>query len=295
MNIKTKDDILLYQKKRQLEINNKYFELDRVAKNKINSIIKCELKKYTPKHRKVVKEYYNIKEFITSRILDKNNKFTSERNNYIYFLKNNFIKEYGYIYYITNFLPQSTTLTVRLIYILEDLYEIKVCDFCNKEIINTRMNCSINCKKRRGNDKTETIRKNKVTPDTNKSIYQRACRKKSEEVYKANKALINPKNLKRGRNGTKGTVQLDHIISIEFGYLYNIPVEVISDVSNLQIISWEENSSKNKYIPRDIKIKLDEYLLEEFNEKSEGKNLTHVIRKLLEEFNKNKNLRKKIL
>jgi len=296
MNIKTKEDIAVYQRKRQLEINKNYHELSRSEKNSINSMIKVELKLYKPEKIKNIK-YYNkdIKQFIKKILLTKKSTFTADRNNYIYFLKNDFVVEYHYIHNITDFLPSNVNLTVRLIYILEDIKETKKCDFCGKEIINVRMNCSKFCKKRRGNDKENTIRKNKVIPDTNKSLYQKQCRKLTEETYKNNIKIINPLNKKRGRSGVNGAYQLDHIISIEFGWLYNIPPEVIADISNLQLISWEENSKKNKYLPKNIKLTLDELLLEEVSEKSNGASITSIVRKLLEEFNKNKNLRKKIL
>ena len=296
MNIKNKEDILKYQKKRQLEINSNYYKEDRRIKNSINNRIKAELKVYIPKNIILYKNYNaDIKKFIIENILRKDGKFTAERNNYIYFLKNGFLKEYGYIYFLTQFLPKDTNLTVRLIYILEDLDNIKKCEYCGKDIINVRMNCSINCKKRRGNDKENTIRKNKVTPNTNKTIYQKECRKLTELCYKENKEIINPNNLKRGRAGIEGAYHLDHIISVEFGYIYNIPPEVIADISNLQLIPWEENCKKNKYLDKQIKIRLSELLLEETLEKSGGVSLSFLIIELLKEFNKNKNLRRKII
>lgn len=293
--MKTKQDILEYQRRRQLELNSNYINEDRNIKNSINNIIKTELKLYIPNHVSLYKKYSNIKGFIISKILTQKGKFTAERNNYVYFLKNDYLVEYGHIYFLTNFLPKDTNLTVRLIYILEDLTEIKKCQFCGKDITNVRMNCSINCKERRGDDKEETIRKNKVVPDVNKTLYQKECRKLTEICYKENKNIINPNNYSRGRAGTENSYHLDHIISVEFGYLYNIPSSLIADITNLQLIPWEENCKKNKYIDKQLKIRLNEILLEETLEKSEGKGLTFLIIELLKEFNKNKNLRKKII
>ena len=52
---------------------------------------------------------------------------------------------------------------------------------------------------------------------------------------------------KRGRAGTKGAYQLDHIISIDEGFKKRINPKKIGAYSNLRIISWEENlSKKNK-------------------------------------------------
>ena len=51
---------------------------------------------------------------------------------------------------------------------------------------------------------------------------------------------------KRGRAGIEGAYQLDHIISIWRGFRENIPVEVIAHISNLQMLTWEENLQKHK-------------------------------------------------
>jgi len=49
----------------------------------------------------------------------------------------------------------------------------------------------------------------------------------------------------RGVCGTEGAYQLDHIVSIKYGYDNNIPAETIGNISNLQIIPWEENRTKS--------------------------------------------------
>lgn len=53
---------------------------------------------------------------------------------------------------------------------------------------------------------------------------------------------------KRGRAGQKGAYHLDHIIPIIYGFLNNIPPEIIGNISNLQIITWEENLNKSTKI-----------------------------------------------
>lgn len=47
-----------------------------------------------------------------------------------------------------------------------------------------------------------------------------------------------------GRCGTPGAYQLDHIISIDKGYQEKRPASQIGHISNLRIISWEENRHK---------------------------------------------------
>lgn len=50
---------------------------------------------------------------------------------------------------------------------------------------------------------------------------------------------------KRGRCGVEGAYQIDHIISIDEGYKKSIEPEVIGDISNLQMLRWEDNLSKS--------------------------------------------------
>lgn len=49
---------------------------------------------------------------------------------------------------------------------------------------------------------------------------------------------------KIGRCGVSGAYQLDHIVSIRHGFLNGIHPSTIGDISNLQIITWEENRKK---------------------------------------------------
>ena len=49
---------------------------------------------------------------------------------------------------------------------------------------------------------------------------------------------------KRGVNGQIGAYTLDHIISIRKGFIENIQAEKIGDISNLQMLPWEENITK---------------------------------------------------
>ena len=49
---------------------------------------------------------------------------------------------------------------------------------------------------------------------------------------------------KRGVNGEEGAYTLDHILSIRKGFNESIPAEKIGDISNLQMLPWEENITK---------------------------------------------------
>ncbi|UKH49573.1 hypothetical protein [Enterobacter phage vB-EclM_KMB17] len=49
---------------------------------------------------------------------------------------------------------------------------------------------------------------------------------------------------KIGLCGVEGAYQLDHKLSIKYGFYNKIPPEIIASVANLEIITWEENRRK---------------------------------------------------
>ena len=78
----------------------------------------------------------------------------------------------------------------------------------------------------------------------------------TRRTYKAHKDVINPLNLPRARNGTKGAYQLDHIVSKIEGFVREIPAERLSQIDNLQMLSWEDNIAKKEkllWIPLTMK------------------------------------------
>ena len=48
-----------------------------------------------------------------------------------------------------------------------------------------------------------------------------------------------------GAMGTEGAYQIDHIKSIDWGWKNGIPAHKIAQLSNIQIIKWEENLQKS--------------------------------------------------
>jgi hypothetical protein len=52
---------------------------------------------------------------------------------------------------------------------------------------------------------------------------------------------------KRGKSGIPGAYHLDHIIEISEGFVKNIDPKIISNITNLKFITWEENLKKRNY------------------------------------------------
>jgi len=75
-------------------------------------------------------------------------------------------------------------------------------------------------------------------------IYAHKVRKLTEIIYKLNKDKINPNDYPRGVAGTAGAYQLDHIYSVNKGFVNNVPVHIIAGLDNLQMLPWFENISK---------------------------------------------------
>lgn len=79
---------------------------------------------------------------------------------------------------------------------------------------------------------------------------QSAYQKYAKEVrYWTRKQDIShlPSLIKRGKAGVEGAYQLDHIIEISEGFIGGVDPKVIGDISNLQMITWEENNKKRRY------------------------------------------------
>ena len=74
----------------------------------------------------------------------------------------------------------------------------------------------------------------------------------SEKTYTQYKNEINPNDYPRTLCGVDNGYQLDHIISIDFGWKNNMTIEELSSKENLQMLSWCENRKKsNKVLVND--------------------------------------------
>ena len=83
--------------------------------------------------------------------------------------------------------------------------------------------------------------------------YQNKVSWLTEQTYAQNKQLINPKNWPRTLCGVPGGYQLDHIYPVSKGFENQIDPDQMADISNLQMLSWEENLNKSNTIEGEFK------------------------------------------
>ncbi len=103
-------------------------------------------------------------------------------------------------------------------------------------------------------DQTKAIVKNKLRTCENHprwrknkpefQAYAYKVRRLTETTYKENIKIINPDNLPRTLCGIKNGYQLDHKVSIKFGFENKIPPEELAKLDNLQMLSWKRNREK---------------------------------------------------
>jgi hypothetical protein len=75
-----------------------------------------------------------------------------------------------------------------------------------------------------------------------KKLYYREVRKITR---KQDISTLNNYDKLRGLNGTTDAYQVDHIISVSEGFRLNLPPSQIGDITNLQIIPWQDNLLKS--------------------------------------------------
>lgn len=74
--------------------------------------------------------------------------------------------------------------------------------------------------------------------------YRNRIAVRTKKTYKEFKHILNPENLPIGKAGVDGAYHVDHIFSVREGFTYSVPIELMSDIKNLQIVPWRENISK---------------------------------------------------
>lgn len=80
----------------------------------------------------------------------------------------------------------------------------------------------------------------------------------SNQIYDANKQMMNPNNYPRMKPNTHpDAVNLDHIIPMIYGFKNDLPVELISDIRNLRIINASQNLRKRQKLTDEAKTLLN--------------------------------------
>lgn len=94
---------------------------------------------------------------------------------------------------------------------------------------------------------TEDYKSTKRSPHTSAfRRYKNEVHRLTQKVYEANKDTINPNNLPRTLAGIEGGYQVDHIVSIKFGFDNNIPAHVLAEAQNLRMLPWKMNLARNR-------------------------------------------------
>jgi len=70
--------------------------------------------------------------------------------------------------------------------------------------------------------------------------YRHRCQQYADTMYRKYKHLLDPEN-KRSDDW-----HLDHIYSVDEGFINDVPINVLSDITNLQIISDKDNYKKHR-------------------------------------------------
>lgn len=84
-------------------------------------------------------------------------------------------------------------------------------------------------------------------------------RKTARNMTARTKKTLDLSSYNIGKAGVEGAYQVDHIVSVVYGYENNIPVELIASIENLQVIPWEENLSKKHHLTDDARKLLNEW------------------------------------
>lgn len=84
-------------------------------------------------------------------------------------------------------------------------------------------------------------------------------RKTARNMTERNKKNMDLSSYNIGKAGVDGAYQVDHIVSVVYGYENNIPVELIASVENLQVLPWKENLSKKHHLTDQAKRLLNEW------------------------------------
>jgi 5-methylcytosine-specific restriction endonuclease McrA len=88
-----------------------------------------------------------------------------------------------------------------------------------------------------------SLTKSKLTTPEYKR-YAGKIHRLSNKIYENNLEILNPNGYNRTLCGVDGGYQLDHIISIKYGFDNNVLPENLAKLDNLRLIPWKDNLLK---------------------------------------------------
>ena len=101
----------------------------------------------------------------------------------------------------------------------------------------------------------EVYKTKKFTIDgMSRDQYSRRCHQYAETQYYRHQQQIDPEG-KRSKHW-----HVDHIYSVTDGFLNDVPVNVVSDISNLRLISDKDNYIKHKKSEKTLEQLYEDYL-----------------------------------
>lgn len=81
---------------------------------------------------------------------------------------------------------------------------------------------------------------------------------RSNYTYRKNKQILNPNNYVIGTHGDN-VHHLDHIYPVSEAFKYNVPVDLMSSIENLQLLPYGDNIKKSNII-KDVPESIKQYL-----------------------------------
>lgn len=130
-------------------------------------------------------------------------------------------------------------------------------------VISGETDCTICGKQKRTKTITHWSKQNSLKwqqTATDWKIYKAKVTNITEKNYKDHKNIINPHDYTRGLAGTPSAYQLDHKVPKRFCYDNEIPAEICADVTNLQMLPWEQNASARNTIKGQLPIIFSSYI-----------------------------------
>ena len=95
--------------------------------------------------------------------------------------------------------------------------------------------------------------------------YKKLCDYKTYRRKVLNISRKQPlQTLENWQNRGKNTFHLDHIVSIKYGFVNNLPEDLVGGIQNLRFIPAKENIKKNEYLEKES-FEMLMYFIEEGN------------------------------